>query len=116
MLVQVGSEGTRVLDDDLGLSNGLAFSPDDSTLYSVDSVPGRVWRRDYDQVTGSTGERRLLLDLPDCTPDGLTVDADGQLWLAIWGRGEVRRYTPDGALLDDRRGSRAAHHLRRLRR
>jgi sugar lactone lactonase YvrE len=99
-LVQVGPEGTRVLDDDLGLSNGLAFSPDGSTLYSVDSVPGRVWRRDYDHETGSTGHREVVLEVGDGTPDGLTVDAAGRLWLAIWGRGEVRCYSTVGELLD----------------
>jgi sugar lactone lactonase YvrE len=98
-LLQVGAEAT-VLDDGLGLSNGLAFSPDGATLYSVDSMPGTVWRRDYDHDTGRTGTRSLLIDLHDCTPDGLTVDIDGQLWLAVWGRGEVRCYSPEGALLD----------------
>jgi sugar lactone lactonase YvrE len=98
-LLQLGPEGTRVLDDDLGLSNGLAFSPDEATLYSVDSVPGTVWRRSYDQETGASGARSVLLDLSDCTPDGLTVDAEGHLWVAVWGHGEVRRYTPDGVLV-----------------
>ena len=99
-LLQAGPEGMTVLDDDLGLSNGLAFSPDGAVLYSVDSMPGRVWRRDYDQDTGSTGARGLLIDLPECTPDGLAVDASGHLWLAIWGVGEVRCYAPSGQLLD----------------
>jgi sugar lactone lactonase YvrE len=99
-LLQIGQGSTAVLDDDLGLSNGLAFSPDGATLYSVDSVPGRLWRRDYDQETGSTGSRELLLDLPDCTPDGLAVDVEGRLWLAIWGHGEVRCYSVNGDLLD----------------
>lgn len=99
-LLQVDAGASTVLDDDLGLANGLAFSPDDSILYSVDSVPGRVWARPYDQATGATGTRTLLIDLPDATPDGLAVDEHGRLWIAIWSHGEVRCYSPDGALVD----------------
>ena len=98
-LLQFGSEGTTVLDDDLGLSNGLAFSPDGATLYSIDSVPGTVWRRDYDQETGVAGPRSRLLDLSDWTPDGLAVDARGRLWIALWGSGEIRCFTPEGRLV-----------------
>ena len=91
----------HVLDDDLGLSNGLAFSPDGSLLYSVDSLPSRtVWVRDYDQASGAVGPRRVALELTDAVPDGLCVDASGNLWLAAWGRGQVRCYSPAGDLLD----------------
>ncbi|GAA5143427.1 hypothetical protein GCM10023340_08820 [Nocardioides marinquilinus] len=97
-LLQVGADGVTVLDDDLGLSNGLGFSPDGATLYSVDSVPGTVWRRDYDHDTGRVGPRTRLLDLSDRTPDGLAVDEHGRLWIAIHGAGEVHRYDPRGTL------------------
>jgi len=87
------------LDDDLSLSNGLGWSPDGSTLYSIDTVPRLVYARDYDAATGSAGPRRVVLALDEgLNPDGMCVDADGQLWIALWGRGEVRRYTPDGVL------------------
>jgi len=99
-LLQIDKGTTTVLDDDLGLANGMAFSPDDSLLYSVDSVPGTVWVREYDHATGATGARRLLLDLSDTTPDGMTVDASGDLWIAIWGGAEVRRYSPEGSLVE----------------
>ncbi|MET0929235.1 MAG: SMP-30/gluconolactonase/LRE family protein [Aeromicrobium sp.] len=99
-LLQVDGSSVRVLEDDLGLANGMAFSPDDSLLYTVDSVPGRVWVRSYDHATGAPGERELLIDLPDVTPDGMCVDAEGHLWIAIWGGGQVRRYSPAGDLVD----------------
>lgn len=88
-----------VVDDDLTLSNGLGWSPDGSLLYTVDSVPGTVWVRDYDPDTGATGRRRSLLEIRDGIPDGLTVDAEGNLWLALWGRAEVHCYTPRGRLV-----------------
>jgi sugar lactone lactonase YvrE len=94
-------DGTvTVLDDDLDLSNGLGWSPDGGTLYSVDSTPGTVWARTYDVDTGRTGNRRRLLTVEDGTPDGLTVDAEGNLWIAIWGRGEVRGFSASGAPLE----------------
>jgi sugar lactone lactonase YvrE len=99
LLIQVAQDGIRVLDDDLGMSDGLAFSPDGSTMYSVDRVPGTVWRRDYDQATGATGPRALLLDLSDCAPNGLCVDELGRLWIAIWGQGQVRCYSERGELV-----------------
>ena len=81
------------LDADLGLSNGLAWSPDGTEFYSIDTVPGIVWVRSYEPVTGAYGERRVLLDI-DGAPDGMCVDEHGNLWIAIWGAGEIRCYTP----------------------
>ncbi len=91
------ADGTvTTIDADLGLSNGLAWSPDLSTMYSVDSVPGTIWARAYDAVTGAYGERRVLLEVPDGTPDGMCVDADGNLWIALWGAAQVRCHSPGG--------------------
>jgi sugar lactone lactonase YvrE len=86
----------EILDGDLTLSNGLGWSPDGATLYHVDSIPGVVWARDYDPPSGEVGARRALLRIDSGTPDGLCVDADGSLWIAIWGAGEVRCFTPAG--------------------
>ncbi|WP_213815644.1 SMP-30/gluconolactonase/LRE family protein [Glaciihabitans sp. dw_435] len=89
-----------VLDDDLSLSNGLAWSPDGTLLYSIDTVPGIVWVRDYDAATGAVGDRREHVRVTDGHPDGMCADAYGNLWIAIWGAGEVRSYSPTGAILD----------------
>lgn len=89
-----------VLDDDLTISNGLAWSPDGATMYSIDSGPGDLWQRNYDPDSGHVGPRHLLRHFADGTPDGLTVDADGTLWIAMWGQGEIRAYLPDGRQTD----------------
>jgi len=91
--------GATVLDDDLQLSNGLAWAPDGAVLYSVDTTPGIVYARSYDVATGVCGERREAFRVPDGSPDGICVDTDGHLWVAVWGAGEVRRYTTDGRVL-----------------
>jgi sugar lactone lactonase YvrE len=89
-----------VLDDDLTISNGLAWSPAGDVMYSVDTIPGVVWARAYDPATGACGERTEVVRLDrGGWPDGLCVDADGNLWVAIWGGGEVRCYTPSGERL-----------------
>ncbi|GAB2606364.1 hypothetical protein Aab01nite_01400 [Paractinoplanes abujensis] len=93
-LVRLDGETVTVLDDDLTLSNGLAWSPDGRTLYSIDSVPGVVYGRDYPD-----GVRRKLFGISDGLPDGLTVDALGNLWIAIWGRGRIECRSPGGDLL-----------------
>lgn len=100
LLVRVERQGgVTVVDDDLTLSNGLGWSADGTLLYSIDSVPGVVWVRGYDPATGTVGPRREWLRLPDDTPDGMCVDAEDHLWIAIYGGGQIRRYTPDGRLV-----------------
>jgi sugar lactone lactonase YvrE len=88
---------TKVLDG-LTISNGLGWSPDSTTMYVTDSAPGRVDAYDYDLATGELGRRRPFLALPpgEGSPDGLAVDATGDVWVALWGGGEVRRYSPAG--------------------
>lgn len=96
VLARLDGATITVLDGDLTLSNGLAWSPDGRRLYSVDSVPGVVYARDYDPAAGTTGPRSVFLSVGDGTPDGLCVDAAGHMWIAIWGAGQVRCHAPDG--------------------
>jgi sugar lactone lactonase YvrE len=91
---------TQLLDG-VGLSNGVDWSPDGRTLYYVDSLTHRVDAFDFDPATGEISNRRMLVDLDDSVPDGLTVDADGCLWVAVYGRWKVCRYSPDGELVSE---------------
>jgi sugar lactone lactonase YvrE len=67
-------------------------------MYYVDSPVRRVDVFDYDPSTGRADRRRPFADLSafDGVPDGLTVDADGCVWVAVWGGGVLRRFAPDG--------------------
>ena len=101
MLVRLEADGDlTVLDHDLALSNGLAWSSDGRRMFSVDSLRGTVSVRDYDLETGAVGPRRVHLRIDGGLPDGIAMDAADHLWVAVWGGGEVRRYAPDGTLVD----------------
>ncbi|MFB7498001.1 SMP-30/gluconolactonase/LRE family protein [Streptomyces sp. NPDC056161] len=95
---------SRVVLDGLALPNGLGWSPDGRTFYLADSVAGEVCAFDTDPgdpVPGVLGRRRTVFRLPGSAgmPDGLTVDAAGCLWIAVWGGDRVVRVSPDGELL-----------------
>lgn len=82
---------------DLTISNGLEWSPDGRLAYYVDSATGRIDVMDYDVDRGLT-HRRPFVTVKVGSPDGLTVDAEGGIWVAIWGGSAVHRFTPEGAL------------------
>lgn len=79
------------------VSNGIAWSPDDRILYYADSGRGVITAYDVDPASGALeNERRFVTD-EEGRSDGLTVDADGDVWSAKWEGGLVVRYGPDGA-------------------
>jgi sugar lactone lactonase YvrE len=88
------------LDRDLGLSNGLAWSSDGRHMFSVDTLRRTIYVREYDSATGETGQRRVHIRLDDGYPDGIAMDADDHLWVAVWGAGEIRRFAPGGSTVD----------------
>ena len=85
----------------LTISNGIGWSPDGATMFLADSGTGRVDAFDFDAGSGDISRRRTIIAIeePGVAPDGLTVDEDGGIWVALWGGGAVRRYRPDGGLL-----------------
>lgn len=84
---------------DVTVSNGLAWSPDTSTMYYIDSSTRRVDAFDFDVASGSISGRRTVVEVPPHAgkPDGMTIDAEGGLWIAMWGGSAVHRYV-DGRL------------------
>jgi sugar lactone lactonase YvrE len=84
--------------DGVTISNGLEWTPDGRHAYYNDTPTHRISVFDYDPVEGLTG-RRTLVELPDdAHPDGLTVDAEGGVWTALYGGSAVHRYSPEGTL------------------
>jgi sugar lactone lactonase YvrE len=91
---------TQVLTG-VSVSNGFDWNPDGTILYYIDSASFAVTAFDYDLTQGTVKNGRSLVTFTKGTgvPDGMTVDREGCLWIAIAGTGEVRRYSPGGQLL-----------------
>jgi sugar lactone lactonase YvrE len=92
--------GLELVLADVTLSNGIGWSPDGGRMYYVDSPTHRVDVFDYDAATGEPDGRRPFATVApeDGTPDGLAVDGEGGVWVALYGGGAVRRYDADGRL------------------
>jgi sugar lactone lactonase YvrE len=86
----------------VGTSNGIGWSPDDRLMYYVDSQVHRVDVLDYDPATGQIGGRRPFKAVGegDVVPDGLTVDADGGVWVAVWGGYALLHHDSEGQLIE----------------
>jgi sugar lactone lactonase YvrE len=98
------------VDPDLGVtcvlpgvtvSNGIGWSPDETIFYYVDTAKRAIDCFDYDIETGAITNQRVfaVIERGDGFPDGLTVDAEGHVWLALYLGSEVRRYAPSGELV-----------------
>ncbi|MFD8281511.1 SMP-30/gluconolactonase/LRE family protein [Streptomyces solisilvae] len=98
-LYRVDHDGavTRVLDG-ISVPNGPAFTADGRTMYLADSARGVVRRHPVDPATGGLGAPTTFVTVDDGSPDGMVVDDEGAVWIAVWGTGTVRRYRPDGEL------------------
>lgn len=98
-LFRIDRDGSvHVVDEGICFSNGLAFSPDCKTLYFTDMVARCIYAYDWRRSDGALSRRRVFVRVhrSEGMPDGLTVDAEGFLWIAHWFGGCVTRYDPDG--------------------
>jgi DNA-binding IclR family transcriptional regulator/sugar lactone lactonase YvrE len=87
---------------DLNLPNGIAWSKDDRFMYLVDTADRIVYAYDFNIETGKISNRKTLIEFSDDiigTPDGMDVDRDGNIWIAMWDGWSIRKYSPTGVLL-----------------
>lgn len=95
------SEGDLVLMiPDTTIANGIGWSPEDDMMYFIDSAAKTIDRFAWNPDEGSIGRRSVFVDTAEWAgmPDGMAVDADGCVWVAFFGGGAVRRFTPAGRL------------------
>ncbi|MCH7983179.1 MAG: SMP-30/gluconolactonase/LRE family protein [Chloroflexi bacterium] len=87
-----------IIDDGLELCNGMGFSPDLRTFYSTDTPKFEIYKWDHNPGTGEISNKRVFATIPSDwgVPDGMTVDAEGFVWSAMWYGGMVVRLDPDG--------------------
>jgi sugar lactone lactonase YvrE len=96
----VDGQRARLVVAGLTLSNGIGWSPDGSTMYLVDTTQRIIWAYDYDVERGrvGAGRRWVVCGESEGDPDGLAVDADGCVWVAMHWTGRIHRYRPSGDL------------------
>jgi len=82
---------------DVGISNGLAWSPDHTTFYYIDTLKCEVAAFDYDPGNGDIANRRAIISFGHDMghPDGMTIDEEGMLWVCFCGGGRIARYNPE---------------------
>ena len=98
-LIRVDTDGSaHIADEGIRLANGLGFAPDGGTLYFSDSAARLIYAYDYRERDGRVANRRVFKKFApeDGLPDGLTVDAEGFVWCALWFGGAIVRMDPDG--------------------
>ena len=93
-------DGLVTMDSNLKGPNGMGWSPDQKTMYLVDSFTQRIYAYDFDQDLGEIDNRRIFAEVPaeNGMPDGLTVDSDGFVWNARWGGWRLQTDDPEGKI------------------
>ncbi len=100
-LLEPGKAPRKLLGG-LQITNGMGFDKAERVFYHTDSGRRTIYRYDYDVQTGTISNGGPFVTVTEdngAVPDGMTVDAQGNVWTALWGGGCVRRYSPEGALL-----------------
>lgn len=98
-LTRVAGDGTATaLPGPVSVSNGIAWSPDGRLMYYADSPTRRIDVFDFDGRLAHNRRPFAVVEDGAGFPDGLTVDAAGRVWVALWDGSAVRRYDPDGTL------------------
>ncbi len=97
--------GTSItkLSSNITISNGMAWSPNGKTFYYIDTPTREVRAYDYDLDSGVIANSRVAVHMPESLgwPDGMTSDAQGNLWIAMWGGAQVTKWDPNtGKLLE----------------
>lgn len=82
--------------DSITVSNGIIWSLDSTKMYYVDTRTSKVRQFDFDVINGSISNEKVIIEVPDSlgSPDGMTIDSEGKLWIACWGGYSVCRYDP----------------------
>jgi len=100
-LVRIDVDGRITeLFDGVGLPNGMDFTPDCRHMYFIDSNIRQIYRFEYDRGRGTLSDKKVFVTIPADLglPDGMAVDGNGFVWIAIWFGGCIRRFAPDGSL------------------
>lgn len=96
-----GGDHNRVMVEKLTLPNGIGWNKENSLMYLADSITKKVYVSDFDLADDFLPEFRELISIESGLPDGLAVDVDGCVWLAVWGGSRVIKISPQGKILEE---------------
>lgn len=91
------------MESGLTLPNGMGWSPDGQAMYLVDAADRVLYIYDFDTDEGTTANRRELIRFPDDmpgSPDGIDIDPQGNIFIAMWDGWAIVKYAPDGTLIE----------------
>jgi sugar lactone lactonase YvrE len=96
-----GGNSNRVLVENLTLPNGLGWNKENSRMYLVDSITKKLFVSDFDLADDFIPKFRELISIDSGLPDGLAIDNEGCIWLAVWGGSRVSRISPEGKIVSE---------------
>ena len=96
-----GGKQNKVMVEKLSLPNGIGWNSDNSLMYLADSMAKKVYVSDFDLSDDFVPNFRELISIDSGVPDGLAVDMEGCIWLAVWGGSRVTKISPQGKILQE---------------
>lgn len=92
---------SKKMIDEVSISNGIVWTPDKKKMYFIDTPTRTVVAYDYNDQTGEISSPKTIITVPENLgqPDGSTLDAEGKLWIGMWGGGCVTRWDPESGEL-----------------
>ena len=96
-----GGKDDKVMVENMSLPNGIGWNSDNSLMYLADSMTKKVYVSDFDLADDFVPSFRELISIDSGVPDGLAVDVDGCIWLAVWGGSRVSKISPQGIILEE---------------
>jgi sugar lactone lactonase YvrE len=96
-----GRSTNKVMVENLTLPNGLGWNTENTLMYLADSMLKKVFVSDFDLADDFVPQFRELISIDVGVPDGLAVDVEGCIWLAVWGGNKVIRISPQGTIISE---------------
>jgi sugar lactone lactonase YvrE len=96
-----GGKHDKVMVENMSLPNGIGWNRENTLMYLADSMTKKVYVSDFDLADDFVPTFRELISIDSGVPDGLAVDVDGCIWLAVWGGSRVSKISPQGKILEE---------------
>ena len=96
-----GAESNKVMAENLTLPNGIGWNYENTLMYLADSMAKKVYVSEFNLADDFVPKFRELISIDSGVPDGLAVDMDGCIWLAVWGGSRVTQISPQGKIIEE---------------